>query len=207
MAIGADITRTFSPLTHSLPQLPSTRFSQKELNPPPPQNNSTKSTFFLIVPLRAPKTKRGNLGWRMPMPLCTQTTRAANSACQCSSSQLLAGNRRLQVPRRFNQTVLVTSCPGGSPSSLAFVIRSCLSSFVSHSDGCDWRAQCEATPKVSFLKLRAYWVLKAEIMQTPLEMHSSELEMQASVSICMNFWEKSLITALMLINFLSQAVL
>lgn len=44
-------------------------------------------------------------------------------------------------------------------------------------------------------------------MQTPLEMHSSELEMQASVSICMNFWEKSLITALMLINFLSQAVL
>lgn len=74
------------------------------------------------------------MGWRTPMLLCAQAARAANSACQCSSSQLLTGDRRLQVPRRFKQTVLVTSCPGGSPSSPAFVIRSCLASFVSHRD-------------------------------------------------------------------------
>lgn len=48
MAIGADITRTFSPLAHSLPQPPSTRFFQKWLEKKP-QNNSPKSTLSFIV--------------------------------------------------------------------------------------------------------------------------------------------------------------
>lgn len=59
MAIGADITRTFSPLAHSLPQTSSTRFFQKGLEKNP--NKSPKSTLP-IVPLRAPKTQQGNLG-------------------------------------------------------------------------------------------------------------------------------------------------
>lgn len=50
MAIGADITRTFSPLTHSLPQLPSTRFSQKELNPPPPKTTVLSQHSFWLFP-------------------------------------------------------------------------------------------------------------------------------------------------------------
>lgn len=194
MAIGADITRTFSPLAHSLPQTSSTCFFQKGLEKNP--NKSPKSTLP-IVPLRAPKTQQGNLGWRTLMPLRAQATKAADSACQCSSSQLLTGNRRLQVPRRFKQTVLVTSCPGGSPFSPAFVIRSCLSSFVSHGDGCIWRAWSEATSEGSLLRLRAYYVLKVEIMATLII-----LEMSASVYMCMNLGE-SLISRLTLINFSS----
>lgn len=77
-----------------------------------------------------------------------------------------------------------TSCPGGSPSSLPFVIRSYLSSFVSHGDGCVWRAWTEATSEGSFLKLRAYDGLKVEIMRKLIR-----LEMSARVYMCVNLGE------------------
>lgn len=146
---------------------------------------------------RAPKIIWSNLVWRVPMPLCAQTTRAADSVCWCSRSQLLAGDRRLRVPRHFKQPVLVTtSCPGGSPSSLPFVIRSCLSSFVSHKDGCVWRAWTEATSEGSFLKLRVYDGLKVEIMRKLIR-----LEMSARVYMCGKLGEESLVSGLILINF------
>lgn len=76
MAIGADITRTFSPLAHSLPQPPSTRFFPERIKKNPQQtNNKYHKTTVLsqCSPSLLPSTERGNLGW-MTMPLCAQAT-------------------------------------------------------------------------------------------------------------------------------------
>lgn len=137
MAIGADITRTFSPLAHSLPQPPSTRFFPERIKKThnkqqKPQNNSPKSMFSFIVTFNG----EGEFG------LNDHALVRPSNGLQFWLSNTLAPNCLLVTGGcRFpdvSRRLFVTSCPSGSPSSHVFVFMSCLSSFVSHSNGCFW---------------------------------------------------------------------
>lgn len=115
---------------------------KKKCTKPPRQ--ITPISVFSIVPLSGPKTKRGNLGW-MPRLLCAQVTGAhtwlADTSVPIAHCWWEVSGSLIYLM----QVVLVTSCLGGRPSSPAFVFRLCLSSSVSHSDGCFWRACSEGT--------------------------------------------------------------
>lgn len=98
----------------------------------------------------------------MAMPLCTQAT-AAILAFQYSGSQLLAGDGRLQVPRRFTQAV----CHQLSQWESLFpcVCVHVLSVVICFPQ--QWvllESLICSNSKGSFLKLRAYYFLKTEII-------------------------------------------